>query len=196
MLDELFPIILNLHCKFDKIILYFNITFSSALYTCNKTQNPTSIKWFKKISLLDNNLLEFIQYIKLKEIFKILYDFSEINDPYQLYNKKLDIYLSYKKEANKKLNFKNLNENSNIRKLPIISISNNIISSSYLNLNLNFVPFISSLYLEPIKINFISFVKDLSMKIEIKNQENQKYLSNNVDTNGLAQLFIGILKNG
>ena len=62
---------------------------------------------------------------------------------------------------------------------------------------MNFGPFISSLYLEPIKINFISFVKDLSMKIEIKNQENQKYLSYNVDNNnGLAQLFIDILKNG
>ena len=105
------------------------------------------------------------------------------------------MFLPEDKPSNKIVNFNELNVNSDLLKLPIISIVNNAVSCSYPNLKLNFGPYISSLYHEPIIINFTSLVKNLSM--EIKNLEKQyigllKYNVNN--SNGLAQLEIIIPK--
>ena len=65
------------------------------------------------------------------------------------------------------MNFIEINEKSNLLKLPIISIDNNFFSCSYPNLKLNFGPYISSLYSEPIIINFTSLIKTLSIGIKV-----------------------------
>ena len=78
----------------------------------------------------------------------------------------MNLFLPQENPSNKIVNFSEINEKSNLLKLPIISIVNNVVSCYYPNLKLNFGPYISSLYSEPIIINFTSLIKTLSMGIK------------------------------
>ena len=107
----------------------------------------------------------------------------------------MNLFLPQEKSSNKIVNFSEINEQSDLLKLPIISIVNNNVTCSYPNLKLNFGPYISSLYSEPIMINFTSLIKNLSMGIKNIEPKYKQLLRCFVDnSNGIAQLKINIQK--
>ena len=173
------------HCK---------VEFTNTQYNCRKTQAKIKDLIDKILQLKDyiNKLSNLINSKSLKEkVNKI----NNISENYELFNKKLKIFIPEEKPSNKTIDFSDLNEKSDLLKLPIISIVNNSVICSCSNLKLNFGPFISSLYSNPIKINFTSLVKNLSMNIkDIDNQYIQLIRGYVDNSNGLALLEITIPK--
>ena len=192
--DTIEEITKNLFSKTLEVNNYLKVEFTNTFFKCLGTQEKID-DLSSKISQLKEFINKLINLINGKNIFSKLNKLKGIKEGYEFFYKKLELFLPQDKPSNKVVNFSELNEKSDLLKLPIISIVNNMVSCSYPNLKLNFGPCISSLYQEPIKINFTSLIKDLSM--DIKNIE-EKYKSqlkcyvNN--SNGLAQLEIMLPK--
>ena len=173
------------HCK---------VEFTNTLYKCLGTQGKID-DLNSKISQLEEYIKKLLNLINSKNLMVKVNKLKTIKDDYEFFYKKLRLFLPEEKPSNKKVDFSELNEKSDLLKLPIISIVNNVVTCSYPSLNLSFGPYVSSLYKEPIKINFTSLVKTLSMTIkDIENQYRSLLKCYVNNSNGLAQLEITIPK--
>ena len=185
IINDLFneTIIVKNHCK---------VEFTNTLYKCLGTQAKID-DFNNKISQLQEFILKLFTLIKSKNLIAKINKLNSIKDDYDFFNKKIRLFLPEDKQSNKSVDFSQLNENSDLLKLPIISIVNNTVTCSYPSLKLNFGPYISSLYKDPIKINFTSLVKSLSMTIKDIDDDYKYLLKCSVNnSNGLAQLEIKI----
>ena len=183
----------QLYEKTKELNTYFKVEFTNTNYKCQGVQEKINNLREKVFQLMEyiNRLLTLIEG---KNLFQKINKLKTIKEGYKFFDKKLDLFLPQDKPSNKIINFNTINEKSDLLKLPIISIINNSVSCSYQNLKLNFGPYISSIYQEPIKINFISLVKNLSMSIEDISQYKEFIKCNVNDSNGLAQLEVMIPK--
>ena len=125
--DELFN-------KTIELNTHFKVEFTNTIYKCLRTQ--------EKINKLDNKLSQLKEYInKLlnlidgKSLITKVNKLKGIKKGYEFFNKKLNLFLPEDKPSNKIVNFNELNVNSDLLKLPIISIVNNAVSCSILILN-------------------------------------------------------------
>ena len=185
MINDLYSITNEVknHCK---------VEFTNTLYKCLGTQGKID-DLNNKISQLEEYIKKLLNLINSKNL--KVNKLKTIKDDYEFFNKNLRLFLPEEKPSNKTVDFSKLNEKSDLLKLPIISIVNNVVTCSYLNLKLSFGPYIASLYKEPIKINFTSLVKTLSMSIkDIENQYRSLLKCYVNNSNGLAQLEIIIPK--
>ena len=163
MINDLYSITNEVknHCK---------VEFTNTLYKCLGTQGKID-DLNNKISQLEDYIKKLLNLINSKNLIIKVNKLKTIKDDYEFFNKNLRLFLPEEKPSNKTVDFSKLNEKSDLLKLPIISIVNNVVTCSYPNLKLSFGPYIASLYKEPIKINFTSLVKTLSMSIkDIENQ--------------------------
>jgi len=187
MINDLYSITNQVknHCK---------VEFTNTLYKCLGTQGKID-DLNNKISQLEEYIKKLLNLINSKNLIIKVNKLKTIKDDYEFFNKNLRLFLPEEKPSNKTVDFSKLNEKSDLLKLPIISIVNNVVTCSYPNLKLSFGPYIASLYKEPIKINFTSLVKTLSMSIkDIENQYRSLLKCYVNNSNGLAQLEITIPK--
>jgi MoxR-like ATPase len=187
MIKDLYSITTEVknHCK---------VEFTNTLYKCLGTQGKID-DLNNKISQLEEYIKKLLILINSKNLILKVNKLKTIKDDYEFFHKNLRLFLPEEIPSNKTVDFSELNEKSDLLKLPIISIVNNVVTCSYPNLKLSFGPYIASLYKEPIKINFTSLVRTLSMSIkDIENQYRSLLKCYVNNSNGLAQLEITIPK--
>ena len=187
-------IINDLFSKTKEFNKYFKVEFTNTLYKCFGTQRKID-NLNNQVSQLYENINKLHNLIEEKGLITKVNKLNSIKDDYEFFKKKLNLFLPKENPSNKIVNFSEINEKSDLLKLPIISIVNNNVTCSYPNLKLNFGPYISSLYSEPIMINFTSLIKNLSMGIKNIEPKYKQLLRCFVDnSNGIAQLKINIPK--
>ena len=182
-------------CTFTK---YLISKFNNRKYECPRLNeelnkiNDKFICYFKLITSF-NDLLTNNNIFKKAYNLKIVLESTNILIPNYFH---LYIPDKYIQNINKTINLNDLNINSDLLKLPIISKDNNILSCTYETIEEKFPPFITSLYQDPIKINFLSLVNDLALELTDINEEKYKQcLDYEIDNNqGIVKLFITIPK--
>ena len=194
IVDNIKEITDNLFSKTLEVNSHFKVEFTNTFYKCLGTQGKID-DLSNKVSQLKEHINKLLILISGKNLFKKVEKLKSIKKGYEFFYKKLSLFLPENQPSNKHVNFSDLDEKSDLLKLPIISIVNNVVTCSYPNLKLNFGPYISSLYQEPIKINFTSLIKTLSMVIKKIDKNFKPLLRTYVNnSNGLAQLEIMIPK--
>ena len=189
-------IIDKLHNKEEELNSHFKVEFSNSNYKCRGTQKKIDALKIK-ISQLNAYISKLMNLINDNDLIPKFSQLKGIKEGYEFFNKTLKLFLPKDNQAKEisQIDFSGINENSDLLKLPIISIVNNAVTCSYPNLKLKFGPYIASLYQEPIRINFTSLIKDLSMNISKVDEKYKNLLKCDVDNaNGIAQLEIRIPK--
>ena len=178
----------------EQLRKYCKVEFSNNSYTCLGTQGAIN-DLLKKINQMEEYMNKLIKLINSKQLISKINKINEIKDEYEFFRRKIRLFLPKEKISDKRVDFSSLDEKSDLLKLPIISSINNSITCSYPNLRLNFGPYVSSFYSEPIIINFTSLIKTLSIMVEDIDPKFKNLLKCSYDSaNGLAQLKINIPK--
>lgn len=190
IVGDIDKMIKDLYLITNKVKNHCKVEFTNTLYKCLGTQGKIN-DLNNKVSQLEEYIKKLLNLINSKNLIVKVNKLKKIKDDYEFFYKNLRLFLPEETPPNKKVDF----STSDLLKLPIISLVNNVVTCSYPNLKLSFGPYMPSLYKEPIKINFTSLLKTLS--VSIKDIENQyrsllKCYVNN--SNGLAQLEITIPK--
>lgn len=111
---------------------------------------------------MEEYIRKLLNLINSKNLIVKVNKLKTVKDDYEFFYKNSRLFLPEEKPLNKKVDFSKLNENSDLLKLPIISIVNNDDTYSFPYLKLNFRLYEASLYKEQIKIKNLFFNKNFS----------------------------------